>query len=563
MKAFDIQDFSFKYPKGDRLVLKNVNISVEYSEFIVICGKSGSGKTSLLRQLKPTLAPSGEKGGEIYFYGRKIDELSQKEEAQRIGYVLQNPDNQIVTDKVWHELAFGLESLGMETNTIRVRVSEMANFFGIQEWFQRDVSTLSGGQKQLLNLASVMAMNPDILILDEPTAQLDPIAATDFLDTVRRINRELGTTVIMTEQRLEEVLPLADKVIVLDEGEIVTSGAPRDVASHLISISHSMLHSMPTPIQVFRGIAENNVGGDTAALAGLATVATATAAPAGIDIPLTVREGRNWLTKVFKDKKICRTNVEPRGTESRQYEQSEKVISLKEVWFKYDKFDVLKSLTIDIMKGKLTCLVGGNGTGKSTALNVIMGNKKAYRGKVKVVGSIAMLPQNVQSLFVANTAEKELAEMSSDKIKLADVVKLMKLETLLTSHPYDLSAGEQQRLALAKVLLLDSDIILLDEPTKGMDNHFKTQLAEILHSLNEKNKTILMVSHDLEFCAAEADYCKLIFDGDIVTGNDPNTFFSNNTFYTTSANRMSRHIFENAVSANEVVKLCKENITSG
>ncbi|MGN0171586.1 MAG: ABC transporter ATP-binding protein, partial [Acutalibacteraceae bacterium] len=195
MEAFDIRALSFSYPNQEQAALKNIRLSVEQGEFLVLFGPSGSGKSTLLRQLKPAIAPHGRQSGDILFEGSPLGELSPREQAARIGFVLQSPDNQIVTDKVWHELAFGLESLGEDTPTIRRRVAEMASFFGIQTWFYKSVTELSGGQKQLLNLASVMVMQPHILILDEPTAQLDPIAAADFLAALGKINRELGTTI--------------------------------------------------------------------------------------------------------------------------------------------------------------------------------------------------------------------------------------------------------------------------------------------------------------------------------------------------------------------------------
>ena len=209
MALFEIEHLTFAYPTTpDTPCLKDVSLTLEAGEYLALCGKSGSGKTTLLRQLKSVLAPHGKKSGLIRFDDRALEDVDAREQAGRIGYVMQDPDSQIVTDKVWHELAFGLESLGCDQRTMRLRVAEMASYFGIQDWFHREVAELSGGQKQLLNLASVMAMQPDVLILDEPTSQLDPIAAADFLNTIARLNRELGTTILLSEHRLENVLPV-------------------------------------------------------------------------------------------------------------------------------------------------------------------------------------------------------------------------------------------------------------------------------------------------------------------------------------------------------------------
>lgn len=250
MESYVIRSLAFTYPEQTKKVLDGLSFSVGQGEFVVIAGPSGSGKSTLLRQLKSILAPHGDVKGEILFEGRPIAEIDRREQSARIGFVLQSPDNQIVTDKVWHELAFGLEGLGFDTPTIRGRVAEMASFFGIQTWFYQSVAELSGGQKQLLNLASIMAMQPSVLILDEPTSQLDPIAAAEFLAAVGKINRELGTTVIMTEHRLEEVLPMSDRLLVLDEGKLVCDGTPREVGEALRERGHGMFLAMPTPIRI-------------------------------------------------------------------------------------------------------------------------------------------------------------------------------------------------------------------------------------------------------------------------------------------------------------------------
>lgn len=568
MAAFTIKNLTFYYPLKEEAALKNINLSVEYGEFITVCGKSGCGKSTLLRNLKTVLAPHGKKEGEILFYGRNLEDVDMREQSKRIGYVLQNPDNQIVTDKVWHELAFGLESLGYDTKTIRLRVAEMASFFGIQGWFKRNVSELSGGQKQLLNLASIMAMQPDILILDEPTSQLDPISAGDFLDTVKKINREIGTTVIMTEHRLEEVLPMSDRVIVLDRGSILLDNTPEKVGEGLAELQHDMYLAMPSPMQIFA-----KVGKIEDALC-----------------PITVRDGRNWLTQMFREKEICHITVADNKEEklrlaSRERKLKEDIaVEMKDVWFKYNRndSDVIKDLSLTVRKGQMYCIVGGNGTGKTTTLTLMSGINKPYRGKIQLNGKdigkytdkelfnglIGVLPQNPQSLFVEKTVWLDFLEILDRKplsteekeTKVRAVAELVQMDGLLDMHPYDLSGGEQQRAALGKVLLLEPEILLLDEPTKGLDSHFKEKLAEILKKLQEKMVTIVIVSHDIEFCAKYGDLCAMFFDGNVVTTNTPNRFFSGNSFYTTAANRMSRHIFENAVTTKDVIDLCQQNL---
>jgi len=550
------ENFIFSYPGKSAPCLKEINLEVKYGEFIAVCGKSGSGKSTLLRHLKPSLMPHGKRSGQIFFYGRPLGEINFREESERIGYVLQNPDNQLVTDKVWHELAFGLESLGYDSKTIRLRVAEMASFFGIQTWYRKDVTELSGGQKQLLNLAAVMVMQPDVLILDEPTSQLDPIAASDFLDTVKKINREIGTTVILSEHRLEEVLPMADRAIVLDQGEIIADDIPENVGAILSRLNHPMFLSMPTPMKVYSELYKQGIGKD-------------------IPCPITVRDGRQYLTTLTKPIISIRDWVcdiqknEKASPTSDAYNGL--AVQLRENWFRYGKNeeDVIKDLSMEVKKGELFSIVGGNGTGKTTALKLVAGLLTPYRGKIQVMGTRGLLPQNPQALFVEMTVKLDLLELFSEikgmtkqekEAKIAGISKLVEIEDLLESHPYDLSGGEQQRAALAKVLLLDPDILLLDEPTKGIDNFFKDTLGEILGKLKEKGTTIIMVSHDIEFCCKFADTCAMFFDGSIITTNEPRAFFSGNSFYTTAANRMSRHLFKNAVTPKDVIELCQINL---
>ena len=547
MAHFQIKDLSFSYPtaKGKKS-LESVNLSIEKGEYVVLCGKSGSGKTTLLRQLKSVLAPHGKKSGEILFNGTPIEKVSQRDQSAKIGYVMQNPDDQIVTDKVWHELAFGLESLGCDQKTMRARVAEMACYFGIQDWFHRDVANLSGGQKQLLNLASIMAMQPEVLILDEPTSQLDPIAASDFLNIVRKINIELGTTVIITEHRLEDIFPYADRAIVMDGGKVIADDTPGHIGKLLYEQKNDMFAAMPTPVRVFYGA--DGVG----------------------ECPLTVREGRTWLSKTYPEPTISTLPAEELD------DQIEKpALSLKELWFRYEKDspDVLRGVSAEVPTGTLYAIVGGNGAGKSTTLKTICGICKPYRGKVKVFGKpvekynsaelfggcLAMLPQDPKSLFVKKTVREDLAEMTKDEKRIAEIAEICEIESLLGSHPYDLSGGEQQRAALAKVLLTNPKLLLLDEPTKGIDSFFKEKLSKILCKLKEQGITIVMVSHDVEFCAKYADMVSMFFDGQMLTTDTPRRFFGNNNFYTTAANRMSRHVFSMAVTAEDVVELCRQN----
>lgn len=596
----EIRDLSFAYPKEEVRALDHINLNIEEGEFLVLCGKSGCGKSTLLTHLKTPLTPHGKRMGRLLFDGQPIDEMDNRVQTQRIGYVLQNPDNQIVTDKVWHELAFGLESLGYSTPEIRIRVAEMASYFGIQDWFYKNVAELSGGQKQLLNLASIMAMHPDLLVLDEPTSQLDPIAASDFLETVKKIHRDLGTTIVITEHRLEEVFPAADRVVVMDQGRIYATGTPEEIGEILRAADHEMFLAMPVPMQVYAKVSRTGKDPydkkEKEPADSMETVESFAGSEMEepIKCPITVRDGRQWLEKICRErgiepasKNLSKKSEKRDGVDSEKPDKKDQdiILDCRELWFRYDKElpDVVKGASFRIHRGEFYCLLGGNGTGKSTTMSLICRLRKPYRGKIFLDGKdirrykdrelfrgyLGVLPQNPQSLFVKKTVEEELYEMigGSKEKKNAEyhlamekkeavkgIAEVTHLTGLLHRHPYDLSGGEQQRLALAKILLLRPKILLLDEPTKGLDAYFKQEFADILNLLKDQGVTIFMISHDIEFCAAHADRCGLFFDGNIVVSGEPKEFFAGNNFYTTAANRMARKYFPDVVTGKDVVR---------
>lgn len=537
MESFDFKNVSFSYPEESNEALHEVSFTIKQGEFIILCGPSGCGKSTLLHHMKSCLSPKGQLKGDITFDGKLLWETDDRTQAEKIGFVSQSTDNQIVTDKVWHELAFGLESLGYDTPTIRKRVAEIAAFFGIEKWFYKSITELSGGQKQILSLASVMAMNPEVLVLDEPTSQLDPIAAADFLALLGKINRELGITVVLTEHRLEEAFPLATRVLVMERGEIICDDTPHKVGIHLRNHGNAMFLAMPTAMRVW---------------ASLETT---------MDCPMTVRDGSQFLTERQKEQPIG-----PLIEKTRNSYHEEVKLQCNNVWFRYEKTspDVLRGFSITLHKGEFYAILGSNGAGKTTSLKVIAELCNPYRGSVQVHGKIGMLPQNPQALFVKRTVREDLYEalnrhsLSKEEMddRVASVVALCSLHDFLDRHPYDISGGEQQRCALAKVILTTPDILLLDEPTKGFDAEFKMIFSDILDNLLKQGISILMVSHDVPFCAEYAHRCGLFFDGNIVTEDFPRAFFSGNSFYTTPANRMARHIIPNAITVDEIISCC-------
>lgn len=543
MEIVSVKNLSFRYPDSDKDVLKDLNFSLSCGEFVTLCGLSGCGKSTLLRQLKTVLAPNGIKKGEILFNGKNLEDIDRRIQSEEIGFVGQSPENQIVTDKVWHELAFGLENLGLDTSSIRSRTAETASFFGIQNWFEKNTSELSGGQKQLLNLASVMIMQPKILILDEPASQLDPIAAGEFLSAVVKINRELGITVFMTEHRLEDIIPYSDRIFVMEEGHLTIDDTPYNGALTLKNRNNKMFYAMPSPMRIWANVPNS-----------------------GEKCPLTVSEGRVWLENYARINTVSQIQKK-----DETIHKTRPSLELNEVFFRYEKNapDVLKGVSLKAYPGELLAVMGGNGTGKSTMLSLITGANRPYRGDICINGQkaekidnlfdnlLGVLPQNPQAVFTEKTVFEDLCEMKKGNVE--EVLKLCELEDKKSAHPYDLSGGEQQRAALAKVLLTNPKILLLDEPTKGMDALFKRRFACILKSLLERGVTIVMVSHDIEFCASYADRCALFFNGAVAAENTPVEFFRNNSFYTTSASRMAKTVIPYAITSEEVISACGGN----
>lgn len=550
MEFLQVKNLSFTYPNRGEAALDGLNFSVERGSFTVLCGQSGSGKTTLLRLLKRELAPHGALSGEILYGGAPLSMLSDRRSAAEIGFVRQDPDEQLVTDKVWHELAFGLESLGLKNGDIRRRVGEMASYFGIQSWYHSETDRLSGGQKQLLNLASVMVMQPKLLLLDEPTSQLDPIAAADFIATLQKLNRELGLTILLSEHRLEEVFPVADRVIVMERGRPCLTGTPRELCGVLRS--HPLAQGLPSASRIW----------------------------AGLDVPdtpcpLTVREGRELLETYFAGRAGALVPVRPRP-------ETPPVLQADGLCFRYEKDapDVLRELSLSVHGGEIFALLGGNGAGKTTTLHLLAGLEKPYRGTIRVLGKkmkdykngalyrgcLSLLPQSPRTVFLKDTVREDYRQLleahgvkaGEQAEKIDAMAARLDIAPLLDRHPYDLSGGEQQKCALGKLLLTDPKILLLDEPTKGLDAEYKERLRTLLHALRAEGRTIVLVTHDVEFAAAVADRCALFFDGEVIADGAPNEFFSGNHFYTTAASRIARAVFPNAVLCEEVVALCRE-----
>ena len=563
MNALSVMELNFTYPGAENKALEDISLTLNEGEVLCLCGRTGCGKSTFLRMLKPLIAPHGTLTGQIRFFDKNVREMAPAEQAGRIGFVMQDPDNQIVTDKVWHELAFGLENLGIPPDMIRLRVAETAGFFGIENWFERNTGELSGGQKQILALASVMVTDPELLILDEPTARLDPVAAGDFLSALEKINREMGTTIVIAEHRLDEVLRLADRIAVLDRGKLILEDKVRGAVQTIINDRKELLPVLPMAARAFAAVSQRMGLTDSDPARGSEEVS---------DAPLDAAEGRAWISSLFENESSGAKNASPiddikpvsdnPGTENTgiAVAADRTGISIKNVWFRYRKSDpdVIKGLSLKVRRGESIALIGGNGAGKSTLLSLISGTKAAYRGKVRVIGSCSRLPQDPWLLFTEDLVEDDLARKAelSRRANVSSETELLKklfaAEELYGRHPFDLSGGEQQRLALCEVLSTGADIFLLDEPTKGLDSGYKNVLIDVIAALRKKGKTVVTVSHDTEFSLRAANRCLMMFQGDIIADGRAREFFSGNSFYTTQINRMARHIWPGALLPEDI-----------
>jgi energy-coupling factor transport system ATP-binding protein len=530
MAYIELNHVSFSYPDAPSAALQDVSLTVEKGQFIVLFGASGSGKSTLLRLLKKEIQPHGKLSGSIRTEAPSTD----------IGFVFQDPENQVVADQVLHELVFGLENSGLSTNEMRNRVAEMVHFFDAEPLLHRKTHELSGGQKQQMNLASVLLMQPDILLLDEPTAQLDPVSARGFLDMLVRLNEEFGMTIILAEHRLEEVFTVADKIVMMENGQISYEGEPREVLQELWN--SPLKAYVPSIPSLFLELGKTG------------------------RLPLTVKEGRNLLR-----------NTKNPLVEEVSVSQTE-LMKMKNVYYQYDKKSplVLKDVEFSLNQGEIYALLGGNGSGKSTFLKVLCGIFEPQRGKVffkdqqlkvlkKKEQHLGYLPQNPKLFFIHDTVEAELNATIekwgiTDQDKVDQLLLDLGISHLLKSHPYDLSGGELQKAALACLLIRNPEVLILDEPTKGLDPISKQHLAAILKKLNVNGMTIMMSTHEVEFAAQYATKCGMMFQGAITSEDTPINFFKGNFFYTTMLQRLFRSVpGASVITFEEAVQACSSN----
>ncbi|MCQ2960995.1 MAG: ATP-binding cassette domain-containing protein [archaeon] len=605
MALIEFNDFSFSYLNSDgsesqTKSLDSINLEIDYGDFVLLCGPSGCGKTTLLTNLKKELMPAGRRSGEIKFNGTRIQDLDDLSSACDIGYLFQNPDSQIVTDTVIQEIAFPLENIGLPTEEIRNRISEIVAFFGINDILHKNVNELSGGQKQLVNLCSLLVLRPEVLLLDEPMSQLDPIASYEFLSIVRRLNEEFSITVIMSGHKADSIFPFIDKAVFLKEGKIEFVDNAHNICSEVID-DEIFENYLPVVTKIYNSLSVKH--------------------PILIKLntPLSIREGRRCLNTIhddlikISDGTINSDNSSSTNTHhtSKKYHSEEKsgildkisfsrnkdaLIRMKGIYFAYEKENlILKNVDFDLNDGDFVSLIGGNGVGKSTFLQLLVGILKPIKGKVKYRKGLRLAyvhqnpmihfsKDNVREEFLESIIEsnllngsdvdfskesyEKLLKLSNEefiesdilnslkfdniKFKFKELIEFFGISDLIDKHPYDCSGGEQQKIVIVKALVQNADVLVLDEPTKGLDPISSKALAEILNSLRDNGLTILMTSHDLDFVANNCKRCLMLFDKDIQIDDDPKVIFAENNFYTTFVNRMVKDYVPEIVTLNDL-----------
>lgn len=581
MALVNFKNFCFKYHENGEDVLSDINLEVFPGEFVLFCGPSGSGKTTLLTNIKKEIRPAGIYNGKICYDGGDIETLDNKRSACEIGFLFQNPEDQFVSDNVIQELAFSLENIGLPSGEIRNRIAEMAAFFGLDKHLYRNVTELSGGQKQMVNLCSLLVLKPKLLLLDEPTSQLDPITAYEFLSMLRRLNEEFSITIMATEHKIDNIFPFADKVVFLEDGHIMYIDKPREICSK--AWSNPVFSNYLPSVAKIHFLLQSKYSFLNK-----------------LEIPLNIREGRQELSFLDNElKKSFNTTLSRDDFEINESKLSEEnpsgdnvLLKCEDVWFGYlNNHIVLKGICLDIKRGEFLSILGGNGTGKTTLLQILSGIMKPQKGKIKLKKGVKMgyVHQNPMVHFRYGTVEEELSEPSSnflnDKFEgensfifkkisrylsknssetsglendemsnsgKEELIKFFGISRLLDKHPYDCSGGEKQKIAIAKALLARPDILILDEPTKGLDPLSKIRLASKLKKLQKNGLTIVMTTHDIDFAAEYSERCMILFDGNIQVDNTPKAVFSSNNFYTTFVNRMVKDFLPEGITLADV-----------
>lgn len=552
MAGIKIQDLNYCYPETIKPALNRINLEVSEGQLLIITGNSGSGKSTLLRAISGLIPAfyNGNLTGKIYLNGIDTAQIDRRQMVQEVGMVFQNPESQLVMMNVEQEIAFGLENLGLPAQIIKRRIMEISSSLGISSYLGHNVSELSGGQKQKVALAAVLAMHPGILLLDEPTSQLDPVAAEELLNVIRRLNEDHGTTVIMIEQRLERCCHLADRILVMENGVISADIKTGNRAGVMWPPRVSVTYLPPLPGLFAR---------------------------AGFqELPLTVKQGRQMI------KAILAAGIKPDLSLGDFGDLSgkpgEALLEITDLWYSYPNStdEVLKNLSLTVKEGDFIAIMGENGAGKTTLLKNLNGLLRPRRGKVFLDGqdtremaveelapSIAYLSQDPNDFLFMPTVREEIAftlknlNLQEDGYSETMLYKF-KLDTYTNCNPRDLSTGERQRVALASVLVSKPRLLLLDEPTRGLDYQLKEELGRLLEEINRQGTTVVMVTHDVDFAAEYARDICLMFDGEVIELGDKYKVLQHATFYSPQVARLFHKIADNVINVADGVVVLQE-----
>lgn len=522
MEVLRLENVTFTYAQTDKPSVEQVHLQVNEGEFVVLCGASGSGKSTLLKLLKRELTPKGMLSGDIQFYGQSMATIEEQQLVEQIAIVMQDPDYQIVFDDTMQEFVFALENIGLPAQEMKKRIAELVHYFSAQALLEQQPSRMSGGQKQTVNLLSALLLKPKLLLLDEPTAQLDPIAAKKFVAMLKQLNEETGMTIIMVEHQTEQLFEVADKMVLLEQGKVILSGTAQQFAKRLLT----------TPYQLF--------------------------------VPETVRflhEQQRLIDDVLpfnlKDSKRLLSGVTlPSAMKYRDVELTSAAIHCTELYAQYAKNApfTLKNFSLTVNEGEIFALLGSNGSGKSTWLKTLIGELAVVRGRMSLFGKkkltykeqieqLRYLPQNPKMYFTHDSIEAEMQALVQqygvDDSCMEQLLHDYDIAHLRHRHPHDCSGGELQRAALACLQIGRPKILLLDEPTKGLDPLHKQQLIELLQRL-QQTMTIVCVTHDVQFAAQCASRCGILFNGEVTVSGSVDDVLKANYFYTTALNRLTK-----------------------
>lgn len=538
LEIVNIHNVTFNYTDSSKSAIEDINLKINEGEFVLITGPSGCGKSTLIRLINGIIPDyyGGTIKGEVFLQGNNIVNIDRHSIVKMVGMVYQHPEKQIILQDVEREIAFGLENFNTEINTMKRNVAEAISLLGINGIRDKQTAKISGGEKQRVAIAAIAAMDPEIILLDEPISQLDPIGAEEVLNYIKKLNCDMGKTIVLVEQRLDKCFSMADRIIFMENGRIINEGTPHNIPKEI-----NKKHHIPNLTYIFKS--------------------------AGYEkLPIDVKEAR----KIVMSKSISTIDKQKKSL-------SNVVVEVKKLNFGYEKrVSTLKDINLTIRKGEILCVMGENGAGKSTLFKIIAGLINNYTGKVYIEGKnasamddverikkVGYLSQNPNDYFGRKTVFEEVGytlknidEYSSERVN--EVLNLMNITHLKDRNPRDLSGGEKQRTAIACTLVANPDILVLDEPTRGMDSIAKDNLGNIIRELASRGKSIVIITHDADFAGDYGDTVNLMFDGEIVARGDAESILCDSAYYSPQVSRVFKNRSK-VVCSKDAIKLLRES----